>query len=135
MGILCQFYEAREKVKSIHDEGVCQKRTRTLHTSRKGFELRGDEDVRQLGELTEDVRIRRDILAVERNPKSSEDHDVRQQVNDVVQRLLTAFDEDRLGDGGSPIRWLMQHLFEFVVCRRVLKLIELVAISRRYEQG
>ena len=104
------FFEAREKVKSIHDEGVCQKGKRTLHTSSKVSELRGGEDVRQLGELTEDVRVRRDVFAVEGHPKSSEDHGVHQQGNDVVQRLLTAFDEDRLGDGGSPFRWLMNHL-------------------------
>ena len=58
-------------------------------------ELKSGEDFRQLGELTEDVRVRRHVLTIERNPKPTEDHQVCNQGDDVIQRLLTAFNKDR----------------------------------------
>ena len=105
-----------------HAEGVCT-------------ELGSGEDVHQLGELTEDVGVRRHVLTVKGNPKSTEDHQVRNQGDDVVQRLLTAFDEDRFRDGASPLCWLVEHLLQLGVCGQVLEEIELVAIARRREES
>ena len=81
------------------------------------------------------MKLRRYVVTVESYPEPTEDHQVRQQGDDVVQRLLTALDEDHLGDGLSLLREVMQHHFEFFVCGRVLKLSELVAIAWRCEQS
>ena len=98
-------------------------------------ELKSGEDFRQLGELTEDVRVRRHVLNIEGYPKPTENHEVCHQGDDVTQRLLTVFYKDRFGDGASPLCWLVEHLFQLDVCRQVLEEIELVAIVRRCEES
>lgn len=68
-------------------------------------------------------------------PIPTDKHEVHQQDDDVIQRLLTVFDKYHYEDGASPLCRLVEHLFQLGVCGQVLEEIELVAIARGCEES